>query len=109
MELFIEGILGIVLEVLGIVALAVLTYFAPKIKRWFDITADKDNSGIVSTVVDMAVELAEKELTGESGEAKFEAATNYVAMMLGRYKIDVSGEFISGAVQSGWRRMHEQD
>lgn len=108
MEDLIQIIAESVLTILGIVIAAAVSYFAPKLKRRLDILADKDNSGIVEMVSDMAVELAEKELKGEKGEAKFMNATNYVAVMLSRYGIDATSEFVAGAVQNGWRRMKEK-
>lgn len=108
MEVLTNTILEATFTVVGILIAAAVSYFVPKLKRQLAILADKDNLGIIENVVDMAVELMEKELTGESGETKFNEAASYVAMMANRYGIDVSDEFIKGAVQKGWRRMNNK-
>src|SRR5699024_727283 len=97
-----------VFTVVGILIAAAVSYFSPKIKRQLRILADKDNLGIMEEIVDMAVELMEKEYAGKKGEDKFHHATAYVKMMAKRYGIDVSEEFIRGATQRGWRRMNEK-
>lgn len=107
-ELITNTLLEAVLTVVGILIAAAVSYFAPKLKRQLAIWADKDNLGIVKEVADMAVEMAEKELTGAEGEEKFNHAADYVAMLASRYGIDVSDEFIKGAVQKGWRRMSDK-
>lgn len=108
MDILTNSILEAVFTVVGILLAAAVSYFTPKLKRYLDKVAEKDNLGIVREVVDMAVELAEKELTGKEGQEKFDHAAQYVAMMASRYGIEVSDEFIKGAVQNGWRRMNEK-
>lgn len=108
MEILTNTLFEAVLTVVGILIAAAVSYFTPKLKRWLDKVSDKDNLGIIEEVVDMAVELAEKELTGSEGQEKFNQAADYVAMMAHRYGIEVSDEFIKGAVQKGWRRMNEK-
>jgi len=108
MEAFTSTILEAVFTVVGILIAAAVSYFVPKLKRYFDKVIEKDNSGIIENVVDMGVELAEKELTGKEGEEKFNQAAQYVAMMANRYGIDVSDDFIKGATQKGWRRMNDK-
>ncbi len=105
MEILTNTLLEAVFTVVGILLAAAVSYFTPKIKRQLAILADKDNLGIIENVVDMAVELMEKELTGEEGEIKFNQAADYVALMAHRYGIEVSDEFIKGAVQKGYKRM----
>lgn len=105
MDVLSNTILEATFTVVGILIAAAVSYFTPKLKRQLAILADKDNLGIIEEVVDMAVELAERELTGEPGEEKFNHAAEYVALMAHRYGIDVSDEFIRGAVQSGYKRM----
>src|SRR5699024_5719461 len=109
MESLTNSLIEAVLSVAGIVIAAAISYFAPKLKRQLAIWADADNVGIVQEIVDMGVELAEKELTGKAGEEKFNHAAQYVAMMANRYGIDISDDFIKGAVESGWRRMIQND
>lgn len=108
MEVLTNTILEATFTVVGILLAAAVSYFTPKLKRQLAILADKDNLGIVKEVTDMAVEIAERELTGSPGEEKFNYAAEYVALMASRYGIDVSDEFIKGSVQSGWRRMNEK-
>jgi len=108
MEVLTNSLLEAVFTVVGILIAAAVSYFTPKLKRQLAIWADKDNLGIIESVVDMAVEIAEKELTGANGEEKFNHAAEYVAVMAHRYGIDISDEFIKGAVQKGWRRMNEK-
>lgn len=108
MESVTSSLIEAVFTVVGILLAAAVSYFTPKLKHWLDKVVDKDNLGIIENVVDMAVELAEKEFTGENGEEKFNHAAQYVAMMANRYGIDISDEFIKGAVQKGWRRMDEK-
>src|SRR5699024_12356392 len=97
-----------VFTVVGILIAAAVSYFAPKLKRQLAIWADKGKLGIIESVVDMAVEIAEKELTGAEGQEKFNHAADYVSMMASRYGIEITDEFIKGAVESGWRRMNEK-
>lgn len=108
MEALSNTILEAVFTVVGILIAAAVSYFTPKIKRQLDTLIDKDNLGIVEEIVDMAVELSERELTGSSGEEKFNHAAEYVALMASRYGIGISDEFIKGAVQNGWRRMNDK-
>ena len=105
MEIISESILTIV----GALAAALLAYLAPKLKRQLAIWADKDNLGIIEAVVDMAVELAEDELKGRAGKEKFDRAMTFTAEMLKRYGIDVSSDFLKGAIQKGYKRMKEED
>lgn len=107
-EIITNTLLEAVFTVVGILIAAAVSYFAPKLKRQLAIWADKDNLGIVKEVADMAVEMAEKELTGAEGEEKFSHAAAYVAIMASRYGIDISDDFIKGAVESGWRRMNDK-
>lgn len=107
MHVLTDTLLDAVFTVVGILVAAAVSYFGPKLKHWINKLADKDNLGIVQEIVDMGVELAEKELTGEEGEDKFEHAADYVANMANRYGIEVSDRFIAGAVQKGWRRMND--
>lgn len=104
-----ETLMGTVLEavftIVGILIAAAVSFLAPKIKRKLDLLIEQDHLGILEEIVDMAVELTEKEFTGESGHKKFSMAAEYVALMASRYGIEVSDEFIRGAVQNGWRRM----
>lgn len=108
MEVLIDTLLEAVFTIVGILIAAAAAYFTPKLKRQLEILADKDNLGIIENVVDMAVELMEKEFEGASGEEKFDRATQYVSLMAERYGIEVSGVFIKGAVQNGWRRMKDK-
>lgn len=108
MESLTSSLIEAVFTVVGILIAAAVSYFTPKLKLYLDKVAEKDNLGIVREIVDMAVELAEKELTGAEGEEKFNHAAEYVALMASRYGIDVSDEFIKGAVQKGWRRMNDK-
>lgn len=108
MEVLTNTIMEAVFTVAGILVAAAVSYFAPKLKRQFDKWADKDDLGIIESVVDMAVELIEEEFAGENGQVKFNQAAEYVAMMANRYGIEVSDEFIRGAVQKGWRKMNEK-
>lgn len=105
MEIITEQIMEMIFTVVGILIAAAISYFAPKLKRQFAIWADKDNLGIVKEITDMAVEMAEKELTGAEGQEKFNHAADYLAMMASRYGIDISDDFIKGAVESGYKRM----
>lgn len=107
-ELITNQLLEAVFTVVGILIAAAVSYFAPKLKRQLAIWADKDNLGIAKEITDMAVEMAEKELTGAEGQEKFNHAADYVAMMASRYGIDITDEFIKGAVQNGWRRMNDK-
>lgn len=108
MEVLTDSILEAVFTVVGILIAAAVSYFTPKIKHALKKLSDKDDLGIIEEIADMAVELTEKELTGKSGDEKFSNAAEYVAVMAERYGIKVSGEFIRGAVQKGWRRMDEK-
>lgn len=108
MEAITNSLIEAVFTVVGILIAAAVSYFAPKLRHYLNKVADKDNLGIVQEIVDMGVELAEKELTGQSGEEKFNRASQYVAMMAHRYGIDISDDFIKGAVQNGWRRMNDK-
>ncbi|MEN1969042.1 phage holin [Lentibacillus sp. N15] len=108
MESLTSSLIEAVFTVVGILLAAAVSYFTPKIKRWLDKAVDKDNLGIIESVVDMAVELMENEFSGQSGQEKFNQASEYVALMAHRYGIEVSDEFIRGAVQKGWRRMDEK-
>jgi hypothetical protein len=108
METLTEVLSEAVLTVVGILIAAAVSYFVPKLKHALKKLSEKDDLGIIENVVDMAVELAEKELTGKAGEEKFNHAAQYVALMANRYGIDISDEFIRGAVQKGWRRMDEK-
>lgn len=105
MESLASTLMEAVFTIIGILIAAAVSYLAPKIKRRLDAMIEKDNLGILEEIVDMAVELTEKEFTGESGDEKFNAAALYVSKMAKRYGIVVSDEFIKGAVQNGWRRM----
>lgn len=105
MEALTATLLETVFTVVGILIAAAVSYFAPKLKRQLERWQDDDELGIVTAIVDMAVELAEKELAGANGEKKFDRAAEYVAMMAHRYGIEVTDEFVKGAVQAGWRRM----
>lgn len=109
MESLTSSLIEAVFTVVGILIAAAVSYFTPKLKLYLDKVAEKDNLGIVREIVDMAVELAEKELTGAEGEEKFNHAAEYVALMASRYGIDISDEFIKGAVQKGYKRMIERD
>ncbi len=109
MESLTSSLIESVFTVVGILIAAAVSYFTPKLKLYLDKVAEKDNLGIVREIVDMAVELAEKELTGAEGEEKFNHAAEYVALMASRYGIDISDEFIKGAVQKGYKRMIERD
>lgn len=108
MEVLTNTLIEAVFTVVGILIAAAVSYFAPKLKRQLDIWAEKDNLGIIESVVDMAVELIEEEFSGKSGKEKFQQASEYVALMAHRYNIEVSDEFIRGAVQKGWRRMNDK-
>lgn len=108
MEFLTDVLLEAVLMIVGIILAGAVSYFAPKLKKFLDKIAEKDNTGIIENVVDMGVELAEKELSGKEGEEKFNHASNYVAMMAKSYGIDISNDFIKGAVQKGWRRMNDK-
>ena len=109
MESLTSSLIEAVFTVVGILIAAAVSYFTPKLKRQLSILADKDNLGIIQEIVDMGVELSEKELTGSSGEEKFNHAAQYVALMASRYGIDISDDFIKGAVQKGYKRMIERD
>lgn len=108
MEDMISIIMESIFTVLGVLIAACVTYVTPKLKEYFKAKADQDNSGVIGTVIDMGVELAEKELGGEAGDVKFRRAMIFASDMLNRYGIQASDEFLSGAVQSGWRRMNEK-
>lgn len=105
MEVLTTTLVEAVFTVVGILIAAAVSYFAPKVKRQLERWQDDDELGIVTAIVDMGVELAEKELDGANGEKKFDRAAEYVALMANRYGINVTDEFIKGAVQAGWRRM----
>lgn len=109
MESLTSSLIEAVFTVVGILIAAAVSYFAPKLKRYFDKVAEKDNLGIVREVSDMAVELAEKELTGREGQEKFNYAAGYVSLMAERYGIEISEEFIKGAVQHGYKRMIQRE
>src|SRR5699024_931645 len=107
-EILTNTLLEAVFTVVGILVAAAVSYLLPKIKRWLHILADKDNLGIIDSIVDKAVEYAEQELQGKEGKEKFNAAATRVALLLNRYGIDASDELISSSVQQGWRRMNDK-
>lgn len=96
-----EAIFGL----LAMLIFLLLSYLAPSIKHWVSRFLDKYNLGILESVVDMAVELAEKELSGSKGEEKLKFAVEYVSLISERYGMKFSPDFIKGAIQSGWRKM----
>lgn len=118
-ELEISNVFGLLLELVisAVVILigSLVAYFKPKLQKAFEdkeadskVMQDLRKVGVIDGVADMGVELMEKEFTGAAGEEKFNEAASYVANMANRYGIDVSDEFIKGAVQKAWRRMDEK-
>lgn len=100
-----EALISLVVVVVG----GAISYFAPKVKHKLKKVIDKDDSGIMANVADMAVEWAEKEFTGKSGEEKFNQAAGYAAMMADRYGMSyITDDFLKGAIQRGWRAMDEK-
>lgn len=115
MESVLESVLELVIGVVVLLIGALVAYFRPKLKKAFEdkeadskVMQDLRKLGVVDGVAEMGVELIEKEFTGEAGEKKFNEAASYVAKMANRYGIDVSDEFIKGAVQKAWRNMDEK-
>lgn len=108
MEVITNALLEAVFTVVGILIAAAVSYFAPKLKRQLDILADKDNLGIIDSLVDKAVEFVEEEFKGESGKEKFDQAVKSASILIGRYGIEASNELIMSSVQEGWRRMNEK-
>lgn len=108
MEDFLMVFTLLILSLLGVVIASAVAYLTPKIKNRIETLIAKDDTGIIEVVSDMAVELIEKELKGEKGEEKFNAAIEYATKILNRYGIKESSEFVAGAIQSGWRRMNEK-
>lgn len=112
MESVLESVLELVIGVVVLLIGALVTYFRPKLKKAFE-DKERDSKamqdlrklGVIDGVADMGVELIEKEFDGDAGEKKFNEAASYVANMANRYEIDVSDEFIKGAVQKAWRKM----
>src|SRR5699024_4101784 len=107
-ELITNQLLEAVFTVVGILIAAAVSYFSPKLKRQLAIWDDIAHPVIIESGVHMAVEIAEEELTGAEGQEKFNHAADYVSMMASRYGIEITDEFIKGAVESGWRRMNEK-
>lgn len=108
MDLFLEQLAKFLFTLLGLVLSASVAYLTPKIKRQIAVWVDKDNLGILEGIVEQAVEMMEKEISGSSGEEKFEQASEYASLMAERYGMDFSPEFIRGAVQKGWRKLDER-
>lgn len=108
MEVFTDTLLEAVFTVVGILIAAAVSYFVPKIKRQLNILADKDNLGIIDSLVDKAVEYVEEEFQGESGKEKFNQAAEGAALLISRYGIEASDDLIKTSVQQGWRRMNDK-
>src|SRR5699024_6299044 len=108
-DLITNQLLEALFTVVGTLIAAAVSYFAPKLTRQLSIWADKGKLGIIESLGDIAVEIAEKELTGPEGQEKFNHASDYVCMMASRYGIEISDEFLKGAIQAGYKRMSERD
>lgn len=108
METITNSIVEVVITLLTVIIGAVVSYFAPKLKHWFDKKAEDNDLGVLSSIVDKGVEIVEKEFEGEHGEEKFEQASSYVSDMLERYGIDISDDLIRSSVQEGWRKVDEK-
>lgn len=108
-DIIMNQVLELALFVLGVFLSILATYYAkvlkPKIDRYFEIKADKDNLGIINDVAKKAVEFAELEFTGQPGKEKLDGAITYALVMLERYGINVSKDFLKGSIQQGWREM----
>lgn len=111
--MFMEIVSDSVLTIVGALAAALLAYLTPKAKQFkqnVDRTLDNKNLYIIKEMVNLGVELAEKELSGASGEAKFDRAVEYSSKMIKRYGIvGLSDEFIKGLVQAGYKRMKNSE
>lgn len=108
MEVLTNTILEAVFTVVGILLAAAVSYFIPKLKRQMAILADKDNLGIIESLVEKSVEFVEEEFKGESGQEKFNKAAEGAALLISRYGIEASDELIKSSVQQGWRRMNDK-
>lgn len=108
MEVLTGTIMEAVFTIVGILIAAAVSYFVPKLKRQLDILADKDNLGIIDSLVDKAVEYVEEEFKGEEGRAKFEKATERASMLISRYGIEASDELIRSSIQKGWKNMQDK-
>ncbi|GAK12255.1 phage holin [Geomicrobium sp. JCM 19039] len=103
------SLIEVVLSAVGILIAAAVSYFTPKIKRYLEIAADRDNLGIIAEITNVAVERIEEQFSGESGALKFEEATQYASKILERYGIEVSDDLIRAQIQDGWHRMQTAD
>lgn len=108
MEVLTNTLLEAVFTIVGILVATAVSYFAPKLKRQLDILADKDNLGIIESLVDKSVEFVEEEFQGINGKEKFNQAAEYAALLISRYGIEASDELIKTSVQQGWRKMNEK-
>lgn len=108
MEIFTNTILEAVFTVVGILIAAAVSYLMPKLKRQLAILADKENLGIIESLVDKSVEFVEEEFKGHEGKDKFNKAAEGAALLISRYGIEASDELIKTSVQEGWRRMNDK-
>lgn|SRR5699024_1781277 len=108
MDVFMESLLEAVLIILGVIVSFLVSYYAPKIKKFLADKIESDNTGILATLAEQAVELIEARFEGVDGNEKFEEALAMLSRRLERKGIDMDEESMRMAIQKGWRAMNDK-
>src|SRR5699024_11301674 len=99
MDVFMESLLEAVLIILGVIVSFLVSYYAPKIKKFLADKIESDNNGILATLAEQEVELIEERFEGVDGNEKLEEALDILSSSKERQDIDMVEKSMSMEIQ----------
>lgn len=108
MEVLTDVLMEAIFTILGMIIAIGVSYFAHKLKYLLDKVIEKDDLGIIESLVEKSVEFVEEEFQGEEGEIKFDKAVERASLLISNYGIGASDELIRSSIQEGWRKVNDK-
>lgn len=108
MEQVVDLVTKVSAEVIVILLGVALTFISKKAHSVLDTIKKKDQLGIIDSITDQAVDLAEAELKGVKGEEKLNYAIEKAVEILASKGITVSPVEIRAGIENGVKKLNQQ-
>ncbi|WP_299831162.1 phage holin, LLH family [uncultured Metabacillus sp.] len=105
MEIIFNSVTEATVQILVVIIGALASLALNKVKNYFETLKKKDEMGMINLITDIAVEYAEKELTGAAGKEKRDFAIDKAISILADKGIKVSRDEVIAGIENGVNKL----
>lgn len=107
MDVFVDGLVGVVIQALTVIIMSLATYAVGKLIPYLDKKKKHDELGIIDKITDLAVEYVEAEFTGLKGVEKRDKAVEFALKALAQKGIRIDAEEVIAGIENGVKKFNQ--